>query len=190
MTGMGTSWEHGSMSVNGGYPRRALKRYSDNNESYCPSPILGQGGANWRSSSPDEIDHREFPPKSHSRYNSQGEPSHSRVISDSSDLSTMISTGAHHSNTETFTSYPHSQHQSLPPTAQHTVNNSTPPVTPPPERWSVEEALKWKSERKETGKHRAIPNPQLHDRLRERDHVGHPPTAICLGHANDVNRYF
>lgn len=173
---MGTSWEHDSMTImNGGYQRGARKRYSDNNENYCPSPILGQAGGGRRSSSPDEIDHREFPPKSHSRYNSQGEASHSRIVSGNSDLSTMTSTGTHHSNTETFTSSPHSQHQPLP----DTVNNSTPPITPPPERWSVEEALDWKSERKETRKHRAIPNPQLHDRLRNRDHVGHTPTAIC-----------
>ena len=59
-----------------------------------------------------------------------------------------------------------------------------------PERWSVEEALDWKRERKETGRHRPILNPHLHDRLRKRDHVGHPPTAIFLGHANDCNRYF
>jgi hypothetical protein len=191
MSGMGTSREHDSMALmNGGYQRRAPKRFSDNSESDCPSPILGQAGANRRSGSPDEIDHSDFPPRSHSRYNSQGESSHSRVVSDSSDLSTMTSARAHHSTTETFPSFPYSQYRPLPDTAQHTVNNSTPPVTPPPERWSVDEALEWKRKRKETGRHRAIPNPQLHDRLRKRNHVGHPSTAIGLGYANDLIRYF
>ena len=149
MSGMGTSWESSSMTMmNGGYQSGARKRYSDNSESYSPSRILGQAGANRRSSSPDEIDHRELPPKSHSRYNSQGESSHSRVVSDNSDFSTMTSTGAHHSNTETFTTHPHSQHRPPPAPTQHTEHNSTPPVTPLPERWSVEEALDWKSEKK------------------------------------------
>jgi hypothetical protein len=189
MSGMGTSWESGSMStMNGGYQRGARKRHSDNSESYSSSPILGQAGANRRSSSPDVIDRREFPPKSHSRYNSQRESSHSRVVSDNSDLSTMTSTGAHRSNTETFTAHPHSQHRPPPAPTQHTEQYSTPPVAP--EHWSVEEALDWKRERKETGRHRPIPNPQLHDRLRKRDHVRHPPIAICLGHANFLNRSF
>ena len=190
MSGMGTSWESSSMTMmNGGYQSGARKRHSDNSETYSSSTILGQAGANRRSSSPDEIDHRA--PKSHSRYNSQGESSHSRVVSDNSDFFTMTSTGAHHSNTENFTTHPHSQHQPPPTPTQHTEHNSTPPVTPPHERWSVEEALAWKRKRKgKFGRHTAIPNPQLHDRLRKRDHVGHPSTAVCLGHANDLNRYF
>lgn len=42
-------------------------------------------------------------------------------------------------------------------------------ATPPPAHWSIQEALKWKRDHKNTRK--LIPNSELRDRLKDRDHV-------------------
>lgn len=172
-SGMVTSREHDTMAMmNGGSLRGTRNRYSNNSEGSFSSPILGKAGTNRRSSSPDEMDHTGFMSRGHSRHISRGEESsHSRVASDNSTLATMVSAVSYPSNTGTSNYFPQLQHSHPPVPPQHTINNSTPPVTPP-ERWSVEEALEWKSDRKETGRPKAIPNPQLHDRLRKRNHVG------------------
>ena len=157
--------------MNGGSPRKIRHRYSDDSEQ------MWQAGPSRRSNSPDEMEHMAFPPTRHSRHMSRGESSHSRVASDNSTLSTTLEPAAQPSHAES--PIPTPQMRGLPsaPAVQRTANSST----PPPERWSVEEALEWKRDRKDSGIQKPIPNPQLHDRLRKRDHVCY--SLFTLGRA-------
>jgi hypothetical protein len=124
------------------------------------------------------MEHMAFKPTRHSRHISRGESSHSRVASDNSTLSTTLEPVAQPPHTESPIPIPQMQDRSSAPAVQGTANS----LTPPPERWSVEEALEWKRDRKDSGIQKPIPNPQLHDRLRKRDHVCY--SLFTLGRAN------
>lgn len=166
-SGMLAGRGHDSIDINGTSPRRIYDRYSSYNEGYSPSPTKGHASSTHRSSSPDEMEYTTFTPTHHSRHFSRGESSHSRVASDNSTLSTMLEPVSQPSNTVNPLSVPQLQDRPSVAANQRTINTST----PPPERWSIEEALEWKRDRKDTGIPKPIPNPQLHDRLRKRNHV-------------------
>ena len=178
-SGMSAGRGHGSMDINGMSPRGIYDRYSGYNEEYSPSPTKGHAGST-QSSSPDEMEHTAFTPTRHSRHISRGESSHSRVASDNSTLSSMLEPVTQSLNMGYPLSIPQLQERSSVAATQHTINTST----PPPERWSVEDALEWKRDRKDTGIQKPIQNPQLHDRLRKRDHVWF--FLSILGRANIV----
>jgi hypothetical protein len=175
ISGMGNRQEHDGITMNGGSPRGIRNRHLKFNEDYCASPIAVQASTNRRSSSPNEIEEMGFIPKrrsAHSRHISGGESSHSPMGSNNSALSAMV--GSISQPTTVENSPPVSQREARvqPHEIRNTLSNLT-ALIPPPQRWSVEAALEWKRERKEGGIHKAIPNPQLHDRLRDRDHVGY-----------------
>jgi hypothetical protein len=177
-SGMGAGRGHEGTMMNGGTPRGIRHRYSDYSEGYSPPPTMGQAGPSRRSNSPDEMEHMAFSPTRHSRHMSRGESSHSRVASDNSTLSTTLEPVAQPSHAESPIPIPQMRDRPSAPAVQRTANSST----PPPERWSVEEALEWKRDRKDSGIQKPIPNPQLHDRLRKRDHVCY--SLFTLGRAN------
>ena len=171
-SGMGAGRGHEGIVMNGGSARGIRHRYSDYSEGYSPSPR--------KSNSPDEMEHMAFKPTRHSRHISRGESSHSRVASDNSTLSTTLEPVAQPPHTESPIPIPQMQDRSSAPAVQGTANS----LTPPPERWSVEEALEWKRDRKDSGIQKPIPNPQLHDRLRKRDHVCY--SLFTLGRAKTM----
>jgi hypothetical protein len=171
----GTSWEHDRVAMNGGSPRGIRSRNSDYSEVYCPSPVPGRppSGETHRSESPDEMEEMEITPSTHSRQFSRETLSHSRVSSNNSTLPVVVdAVSPPPAKVETSTPTPQVYSPAPTPAVQNTASNLPQPVTPPPP-WSVEEALKWRQEIKDTKIHKSIPNPQLHDRLRDRDHVGY-----------------
>lgn len=170
--GIGIPWEHDHINMNGRSPRGARNRNSDHSQGYCPSPALDRpsSGATRRSESPENMEEVEFTPNTHSRQISQGESSHSRMGSDNSALPVVRSAVSPPTQVRTSAPIPPSDTPAPTLAAHHIASTPPRPITQSP-RWSVEEALKWRMERKNNGSQKETPNPQLHARLLKRDHV-------------------
>jgi hypothetical protein len=87
---------------------------------------------------------------------------------------TSLNPPAHLSHRHSSSSAGSESHSQLSP---QTITPQSPsplthtPATPPPS-WSIQDALKWKKQRKIAKSPTPIPHSDLHDRLRGRDHVG------------------
>jgi hypothetical protein len=171
---------HSAFDGNGTYMEGMVNQIPRNNDesSVARTPSYGKSGiarsrSNRRSISLDRQPttythaHQESMPESMHRRNDSG-----NFLSSPTSLSPSAQLSHRHSSSSARSE---SHSQSSPQTvvssvAQYPAPSAHAPATPPP-TWSIQDALKWKKERKDTNSHKPIPHSDLHDRLKCRDHV-------------------